>query len=121
MHSVEFVGGSLDGSELGVKECRSTLRLPPAPGAQWSEVYERREDGRYHFARHGVPPLVQLPEKEEAAANRELQGLVELLMPMLEKLDAHFAARGGYTQLKVGAWELTRRDDVAAGVAAARA
>jgi len=116
MHDVEFVGGSLDGSHVKVAELRPTLRLPPAPGMRWSEVYERQEDGLYHFVRHGVPPLMLLPESEEAEANRVLTAIVESMMPLLDRLEAHFAQRGGYTQLTLGAWMLTRRDDVPAAI-----
>ena len=83
MHDVEFVGGSLDGSQVRVQELRSTLRLPPAAGTRWSEVYEHQQDGRYHFVRHGMPPLMQLPEREEAEANKELASMLQSLMPLL--------------------------------------
>ena len=110
----ECVGGSLDGKVIDAPTdwaAGHEMRLPAKEGRERVEIYRLNEDGRLHFARYGVPPVLAGPDYDPAA-DEALRAIVAEMAPLLDRLEAHCREIGGYFPINVGKWRLQRRDDV---------
>lgn len=108
---IEVVGGSQDGVRINIgDDPPKLLRLPDFSKRGQVEVYELGDDGRYHFIRYGLPPFTQNPM--QPANHAEILDIINELTGPVQKLEAFCQSRGGYFDLTVGKWHLSRGDEV---------